>query len=492
MKRRIAARQGVELAALAVLAIVVVFLGGNAVSFVADRNRLPATTYISDIDVSGLNADDAISRTVRALSEPVALSYAGESISLDPGSVEVRLNQAVARLQIDQILRQKQSLDQFPSHILRKTAVSRIPAPIVYSESRLTTFLLGLAARFDREPGLAPAGADGSGAATSAGRQLNFVEARDALIGVLARATDRKLALPVDVVGGGPATVRALEPALRQQLAVFTGQGGVASIYIKNLRGGDELSINADSAVSAQGWLKMLAVLEAIRGADLPLSGPSAASALATIVDGSATEANALLRTAGAGEAQTGAQQLNGAARKLGLLSTFLAQPFDQQSAPATVVTPANLRAPADAVLDRNAQSTAAEIGAVFEALAACRAGGGAFPVAFPKAMTPAKCEALLNLLARNSNVGLIDANVAGAAVFHRQNWDANTHADAALVTTRDADYVLVIALSQSRSALNWADSSALIGSLTRATHAYFAGGQIPTAAPPLSSAPRP
>jgi hypothetical protein len=106
--------------------------------------------------------------------------------------------------------------------------------------------------------------------------------------------------------------------------------------------------------------------------------------------------------------------------------------------------------------------------------------------------MTPAKCEALLNLLARNSNVGLIDANVAGAAVFHRQSWDANTHADAALVTTRDADYVLVIALSQSRSALNWADSSALIGSLTRATHAYFAGGQIPTAAPPLSSAPRP
>jgi hypothetical protein len=178
---------------------------------------------------------------------------------------------------------------------------------------------------------------------------LNFVEARDALIGVLARATDRKLALPVDVVGGGPATVRALEPALRQQLAVFTGQGGVASIYIKNLRGGDELSINADSAVSAQGWLKMLAVLEALRGADQPLSDPSAASALATIVDGSATEANALLRTAGAGEAQTGAQQLNGTARKLGLLSTFLAQPFDQQSAPATVVTPANLRAPADA-----------------------------------------------------------------------------------------------------------------------------------------------
>ena len=492
MKRRIAARQGVELAALAVLAIIVIFLGGNAVSFVADRNRLPATTFISDIDVSGMNADDAISQTVRALSEPVALSYAGEAVSLDPGSVEVRLNQAVARLQIDQILRQKQSLDQFPNHILRKTALNRIPAPIVYSESRLSTFLLGLAARFDREPGPAQSGPDGASLVASPGRQLNFVEARDALIGVLARATDRKLSLPVDVVGGGPATVRALEPALRQQLAAFTGQGGVASIYIKNLRGGDELSINADSAVSAQGWLKMLAVVEAMRGADAPLSGASAENAVAAIVDGSATDANSLLRTAGAGEAQTGALQLNGMLRKLGLLSTFLAQPFDQQSAPATVVTPANLRAPADAALDRSAQSTTAEIGAVFEALAACRAGGGAFPVAFPKAMTPAKCEALLNLLARNSNVGLIDANVAGAAVFHRQSWDANTHADAALVTTRDADYVLVISLTQSRSPLSWADSSALMGSLTRTTHAYFSGGQIPAAAPPLSSAPRP
>ncbi|MEO6061855.1 MAG: serine hydrolase [Thermoflexales bacterium] len=492
MKRRIAARQGLELAALAVLAIVVIFLGGNAVSFVADRNRLPATTFISDIDVSGLNADDAISRTVRALSEPVALSYAGEAISLDPGSVEVRLNQAVARLQIDQILRQKQSLDQFPGHILRKTALSRIPAPIVYSESRLSTFLLGLAARFDREPGLAPAGADGSSAATSAGRQLNFVEARDALIGVLARANERKLSLPIDVVGGGAATVRVLEPALRQQLATFVGKGGVASIYIKNLRGGDELSINADSALSAQGWLKMLAVLEAIRAADAPLSGSSADNAVAAIVGGSASDANALLRTAGAGEAQTGVQLLNGTLRKLGLLSTFLAQPFDQQSAPATVVTPANLRALSDAVLDRNAQSTAAEIGAVFEALAACRADAGAFPVAFPKAMTRAKCEAMLNLLARNSNVGLIDANVAGAAVFHRQSWDANTHADAALVTTRDADYVLVISLSQSRGAMSWADSSVLIGSLTRATHAFLNGGPMPAASAALKAPPLP
>lgn len=492
MKRRIAARQGVELAALAVLAIVAIFLGANALSFVADRNRLPATTYISDIDVSGLSADDAISRTVRALSEPVALSYAGEVVNLDPGAVEVRLNQAVARLQIDQILRQKQSLDQFPNHILRKTTQSRIPAPIVYSESRLSTFLLGLAARFDREPGFAQAGPDGTGSATSAGRQLNFVEARDALVGVLARSTDRKLNLPIDVVGGGPATVRALEPVLRQQIASFTGQGGAASIYIKNLRGGDELSVNADSAVSAQGWLKLLTVLDAVRSAEGPLGGSSAESAGAAIVEGSATGANALLRATGAGEAQTGAQVLNATLRKLGLLSTFLAQPFDQQTAPATVVTPANLRAPADAALDRSAQSTAAEIGAVFEALAACRAGGGAFIAAFPKAVTPAKCEALLNLLARNSNVGLIDANVAGAAVFHRQSWDANTHADAALVTTRDADYVLVISLTQSRSPLSWADSSALMGSITRSTHAYFSGGQIPAAAPALSSAPRP
>jgi hypothetical protein len=491
MKRRIAARQGVELAALAVLAVVALVLGANAVSFVADRNRLPASTYISDIDVSGLSAEDAISRTVRALSEPVALSYANEAASLDPASIDVRLNQAVARLQIDQILRRKQSLDQFPNHILRKTSLSRIPAPIVYSESRLSTYLLGLAARFDREPGPAQAGSDGV-AAAAAGRQLNFVEARDALIGVLARSADRKLNLPVDVVGSGPATVRALEPALRQQLAAFAGQGGVASIYIKNLRGGDELAFSADSAVSAQGWLKMLAVLDAIRGSDAPLGGASAENAIAVIVEGSAPGANALLAAGGAGEAQAGALRLNGALRKLGLLSTFLAQPFDQQTAPATVVTPANLRAPADAALDKNAQSTAAEIGAVLEALAACRAGGGALIAAFPSVMTPAKCEAMLNLLARNSNVGLIDANVAGAAVFHRQSWDANTHADAALVTTRDADYVLVIALTQSRASLSWADSSALIGSITRSTHAYFAGGQVPAPGAPLSSAPRP
>ena len=104
------------------------------------------------------------------------------------------------------------------------------------------------------------------------GRQLNFVESRDALIGVLARAGNRQLDLPIDVMGAGPPTLRALEPVLRQQLAAFTGQGGAAAVYVKNARTGDELSINADSAVSAQGWLKLLAVVDAMRAADQPLS----------------------------------------------------------------------------------------------------------------------------------------------------------------------------------------------------------------------------
>lgn len=493
MKRRFSVRQPVELAVWAVLLALAAVLAANAATFVANRNKLPASTFVADIEVSGLTMDEAISQTARALSAPIALSYQAETVSLDPAQIEVKLNQAVSRLQLDQILRRKQGLDQFPAHIMGQTSATRIPAPIVYSESKLAAFLLGVAARFDRDPSLAqPVAGTPEPSRILSGRQLNFVEARDAVIATLARSRDRSVALPVDDLGAGLPSLRALEPTLRSLLATFAGQGGASSVYVKNLRTGDELSINADSAVSAQGWLKLLAVIDAARGLDGALAGARAEQASSALLEGSALGANELLRVAGDGDAQAGVARLGILLRRLGMLSTFLAQPFDQQSEPATVVTPANTRAASDAPLDRSAQSTAAEIGGAFEALAACKGGGGAFVAAFPRQVTPAKCEQILAILGRNISTGLIDANVGGAAVFHRQSWDANTHADAGLVMTRDADYILVIALSQSQAPLSWANSSVLIGSLTRATHAFLNGGLMPAASAALKAPPLP
>lgn len=493
MKRRIAPRQAVEMVLLAALALVVAVLVVNAVSFVSERNRLPAKTTIADLDVSGLTLDEAISLTARSLNTPVALTYQGESLVLEPADVEVRLNQAVARLQIDQILRKRQSLSAFPAQILRLTSERSIPAPIVYSEGKLTSFLLGIGARFDRDPELAAVAAgDLTAPSAQPGRQLNIVESRDFVIAALGRSKDRIVDLPVDVVGAPAPSLKALELVLRQETSAFTRAGGTAAIFVKNVRTGEELSIAADSAVSARGWLKLITVIEAARSLDGGLTGARADQAAAALVEGSDLGANELLRAVGAGDVGVGVARVNAFLRQLGLLSTFVAQPFGQTNNPVTFVTPANVNAPAEAALDPNAQSTPAEIGLVLEALAACRDGRGAFVVVAKGQLTPARCEQVMVALGKNTGAGLMDANVAGAAIYHRQAWDANTHADAGLVMTRTADYVLVVALSQPRNALAWSQSSALIGTITRAAHAYFNGGPVAAAAPALSGPPAP
>lgn len=493
MKRRMATRQAGELGLLAALALVVAVLAVNAVSFVADRNRLPATTMIADLDVSGMTPDEAISLTTRSLSAPVSLTYQGESIVLDPAAMDVRLNQAVARLQIDQILRQRQSLSAFAAQILRQTSARKIPAPILYSEGKLTAALLGIGARLDREPELAPV-VPGSlkAPAVQPGRQLNLIESRDSVIDVLGRAKDRVVELPVDVVGGPQSSMKALDSVLRQELSAFIRAGGSAAVFVKNVRSGEELSISADYAVSASGWLKLLTVIEAARSLDGGLTGARGEQANAALVEGSDLRANELLRSIGGGDAGAGVARLNAFSHRMGLLSTFIAQPFGQTNDPVTYVTPGNATAPLDSALDVNAQSTPAEIGFVLEALGACRNGTGAFVAATRGQLTPARCEQVLVALGKNTGTGLMDANVGNAAIYHRQSWDANTHADAGLVMTGAADYVLVVALSQPRPALTWSQSSAIIGAVTRATHAFFNGGTVPAAAPVLSNPPAP
>lgn len=487
--KRLTARQGAELVLTLLGLAAILILVGNAISFVVDRNRLPARTTIADIDVSGLTAEQAISQTAAALSPPVALNYAGETVLLDPAAVDVRLNPAVARIQIDQILRRKQTLSAFPDHVLRKQLAERIPAPIVYSENKLTAFLLGVAARLDREPGVSAVTTDTLAAPPpQPGRALSVVDARDAVIAALGRSQARNVDLPIDVIGAGAASLKSLEAVLRQQGRAFTDQGGEMGVFVKNLRTGEELSINGDMAVSAPGWLRVVAAVEAARSGPDTLSSDAVRAAL---IDGSSLSANELLRVAGKGDAGAGLSNLNGFLRKFGALSTFLAQPFDQRNEPVNVITPANLRAGTRA-LDVNAQSTPAEIAALLEALNACKAGKGAFMVLARGALTGAECEQIMTVLSRNTAVGLMDANVGNAALAHRQNWDANTHADAGIVMTRDADYVLVIALTKSGAPLAWPESSALIGALTRATHAYFNGGVVPPAGPALTSAPVP
>ena len=249
--------------------------------------------------------------------------------------------------------------------------------------------------------------------------------------------------------------------------------------------------MNGDVAFSAQGWLKLAIVVEAYRALSDTITQQTTQQLTSLVADGSSATANQILQTFGAGDAQAGVTQLNGTLKRMGLVSTFLAQPFDQTATPAQFITPGNTRTDVNASPDANAQSTPAEVGVLFEMLEQCRTNTGALPLIFAGEFTAARCEQVLNAMAQNNANVLIAANSPAQIVIHRQSWDANDHGDAALVRSPGGTYVLVVML-HSGSALNWADTSQVIGDIARATYGYFNNGQVPAAAAAMNAAPPP
>ncbi|HEY3341880.1 MAG TPA: hypothetical protein VGK81_07670, partial [Anaerolineae bacterium] len=114
MKRRFSIRSLITTAGIILGGIFAIFMLSNVVMFLSSRDRLPRTTYLGSVDVSGLNLDDAISRTVTLLQTPVTLHYQTSITQLQPGDIDFQLNDVVARLQLQQVLDSHKGLNALP------------------------------------------------------------------------------------------------------------------------------------------------------------------------------------------------------------------------------------------------------------------------------------------------------------------------------------------------------------------------------------------
>jgi hypothetical protein len=492
MKRRFSIRSLITTAVIILGVIVAIFVLGNVVSFLSSRDRLPRTTYLGSVDVSGLNLDAAISRTVTILQTPVTLRYQTSITQLQPNDIDFQLNDVVARLKLQQVLDSQKGLSALPDYVLGRTTETKFAVPYQYSDSKLDDVLTKLSSEHDQQP--TSTSADTSTLSLTAaqnGASLNREDARKLILDALSSSSSRVVDLPVDVVPGNNAAMQALGDLIKTRVAQYNASGNVAGVFIKDLKTGQEFTLNSDVSFSAQGWLKLAIVVEAYRALSDTIATDMAQQLTSLVIDGSPATANQVLQAIGAGDAQAGATQLNATMKRMGLVSTFLAQPFDQTTTPMLFITPGNTRTDVNASPDANAQSTPAEVGVILEMLEQCHSSTGALPLMFSGEFTAARCDQVLSTLSQNNANVLIAANSPAATVIHRQSWDANNHGDAALVNSPGGAYVIVVML-HGKSALNWSDTSQVIGDIARATYGYFNNGQVPSAAPAMNAAPPP
>jgi beta-lactamase class A len=442
------------------------------------RNILPAGTIVAGVDVSGLSMEEARLQVSARYYRPVYIFHGDDHVEIDPRDVGFVLDEEGMFGQLQSELAQIDTSMRFASFLLKQPLKS-ISIPLMAAHDREgVIFILENIAGFLDEPALAPqmlpqqtSIKEGqAGVVTDVEASIPAVEES------LYRAENRGAHLVLVEQEAPEMSLALLEETIRARLEGFDGTG---NIFIMDLQTGEEININADAAVTGTSILKIAIFEEAYRVIDGVPNEFQEQLFLDTATASSNFAANLLLHeVAGENNTYKGADILTESMRRLGLINTFIAVPFDAIAPPyrqTTYSTPANSRADTPIDIDPSRQTTAEEIGTLLSMIYYCSKGGGALLAAYPDDLTPAECQAIIDLMVLNEEGNLIRYGVPeGVPVSHKHGWAQATHGDAGIVYTPGGDFVIVEYLSQPGDWLIADISFPILREIARATYNYF------------------
>ncbi|MCP4428598.1 MAG: hypothetical protein GY803_29280 [Chloroflexi bacterium] len=465
--------------AIVLLVIGLLYLGYQLFFYNYDRVLLPQGTAVANLDVSGLSRQEATEILNEHYLTPLVAYYKEEraEISMDEIGfqidVEGMLDQAEAA-------RGKPDFWQGFVEYLFKRSLEPVEIELQAAHNRdALSERLQTIAQFLDKPAKAPqllAAAD-SFQAGEAGYVMNLDASLPEVEAALYRPDSREIQLVIENQDEPPLNLESLRANLEGQLDAFSGLGAV---FIMDLQTGEELGINADVAMSGLSILKILIFVEAYRALDNPPDTFTLGLFEDTAVRSSNYGANLLLHVA-AGQNNTyeGATIITESARRLGLVNTYMAIPYDANpvpNRPSAYVTPANSRPDLPTRPDTAMQTTAEEMGTLLAMIYHCANDGGALLAVYPGDITPDECQAIIDLMALNEEGNLIRFGVPeDVSVSHKHGWDFVTHGDAGIVLSPGGDYVIVEYVTQPDS--DWLPHEIgfpILREVSRATYNYF------------------
>jgi beta-lactamase class A len=449
------------------------------VIFQVSLSRLPASWTIGGQAFPNQTIDEALTQLETDLQQPVALRYLTSTVTLNPPAIDFTFDiTETGRLAQDARTRSS-SLTDFLRHlILQPPATRDLPVVASYSDEKARAFLAGVATRLDVAPRApAPQIDQLTLAPGQPGRLLNIVDSMPPLEDALKSAQKRTAELVVEDRAAPPPTLEQLKQLLQARLAAFQG---TASVFVKDLQTGEELQINPNVPFSGGGVMKLPIAAEIYRKYELPLDITTTQRLTAALTtELSNLPANQLLNQIGEGNTFAGADTTTAALAHLGLRNSYLAQPFDQPiTATAGISTPANTTAAINTNASPAMQTTASDMGLLWEMIDQCSHGGGALLVVYPGQYSPIECRQLIELLQANTPAdipALLNSGLpAQAQSAHRPGGTFDTRGDAALVHSPGGNYILVTFLNTAAQNFDWTAANAIMADLSKATYNYF------------------
>lgn len=475
-RRRTSARQWQLIGITLVVAYVVV----QFIVFQISLARLPANWTIGGQAFPQQSVDEAVTQLQPGLQQPLTLHYLTSTLTLNPADIDFTFDITQTRRLAIEARTRSASLTDFLRHlILQPPAPRDVPVVISYSTEKARAFLADVATQYDRPPTPpAPQPEALSFLPGQGGYLLNVADSIPYLEDGLKFAVDRNVDLIVEQHAAPAPVLAQLQQVLQARLAAFPG---VAGVFLKDLRSGQELGINSHLPFTGGGVLKLPIVLEIYRRSDLPLDPTTADRLTATLTSElSNLPANQLLNQIGEGNTFLGADTVTAALARVGLRDSYLALPFDQPITATTgLKTAANTNPPLNTNPSPAHQTTAADMGLLWEMIDQCQQGGGTLLVVYAKQLTPDKCRSLIELLRDQTPAdmpGLRFSPMPDQLVLaQRPGGNFDTRGSAALIHSPGSDYVLTVFLNTANQSIDETAADAVLADLAKAAHNYFA-----------------
>jgi beta-lactamase class A len=464
------------------------------IRFSQQQERLPADTSVAGVPVGGLSPGEARARWERAYGEPITLWYGENPILLDPAIIGFRIDsdilaaQALAAGDV-----QAGFWTRFLNHLTNRqiTQVVNVPLAADYQGSLLEQFLRDIAARYDRAPGAMAydlqtltfrPGAEGA--------QLDIQAAMMVIDAALRRPDNRSVELPIGSAAPGSARIDILRDLiiayLDSQGFIYDGQTTVASVFVMDLKSGEEVNLLGDVAVSAASTAKVAILVDYYRHLDFAPTPDEAWLMANSLLCSNNASSNLLMdiigeRSAGNRDTFVGLADVVQNLQYLGITNTYLTAPFDlgiegQElgSIPAPETRP-NPRFNTGA--DPYNQTTTEDLGSLFSMIYDCASYGSGLMAAYPNGeFTQTECRQMVELMSANDLLRLLQGGIPdGTRISHKNGWVSNTHGDAGIVFPPNGrDYVIAVFLWENTEFLDYTRAWPLIEGISRAAWNYF------------------
>ena len=425
---------------------------------------------------------------VAPLSQPIALQYQDETVVLMPSDVNVQFF-------LDEMVEQAHQLgrgepSQFWDGYVRFVTQGLppvgedIPLQYSYEPESLEGFLEEIAHEKDqplRE--VQPITGTLDFRPGQPGRRLDVARSLPLVERSLTSPDEREVTLIVDTLEPAPPDIEMLRAMLQHRIDEFAG---MVSIHVFDPATNQRIEINSDIVYSGTSVVKIGIMLEVFlhsEGTELDEETQDMMLKVVTDPTGSNYWANLLLELIGDGNQFEGCRRVNARMDELGLMATFILEPYRLEIEGArTRPGLAKLRlfqGPVTANPDPFIQTSVHDMGALLEMIYDCSQGEGRLLEDYEGRISGASCQVILDNLKQNPVRTMIGSGIPeDVPLAHKHGFAYDTHADAGVVFSAGADYILVHFQYAPTDWLVWAISRPVFEDVSFATYNFFNIGQ--------------